>query len=265
MIKTLLFILITFTAKFSISQYQVIYEGGYGTTNNLYDDWYERWYFDCGDNVPVATSNFYVANDSNRVQLMTYCSPLGPNFEVRAGIYKTIPGLELYSSFRIIANVSIADTIGTLAYNYLWIDTADQGPFQVYEQFAGNISDSLLVVNNSGGNNTVFLEANLFQADSVKIRFNYVRIEVDTTSLILQSGLSTAPEVAVSSYQSTLSVQTSDNEEPYTIELFNAMGNQIYQATLTGNQTITPGVETGIYFARIHTSVSTQETSVYIE
>lgn len=262
--KTLLLILLFFVAKLSIAQYQVLYEGGFGTPNSLHKDWGQRWHLYGGEGVSETSTIMCASEDSNRIELMTHSAPLGTNFEVRSGIYKTIPYLDQYTSFRIIVGMHLPDSIRELSYNYLTLDTANQQQISIYDQFAGNSTDSMIDVSNTAGNNTIFLEVNLFQADSVKVRFDYIRIEVDTTTNISQSGIS-QPYVGVSSYQSSIVIQTNNSTDSYTMELFNPQGNQIYQANLSGNQTITPGVESGIYFARISSVNGVQETTVYIE
>lgn len=258
-------LLITFIFHLaSHAQWATIYESGTGTPIDLDQDWGSTFFF----HSPSGSNNVFTScgtpgSTNNAVNLFYYTS----DFESgRAGIYEQIPGMENYASLRIYVESDLPDSIGTLTYA-----TMNDGEFQdnlgnpLWNVFATDQIGQTIPFSNNEGNDMIYLYADLLRGDSISFRINYVRIEADTTQFV---GIPVADQNNFQAFTSrnVLHIQSQNNEQSYSINLYNSAGMNVFQATGTGSQNIPLEFETGIYYAYFtFEDESIKQIKVFIE
>lgn len=248
--KTFLFFfaLLSFHS-FSYAQWTTIYEAGTGTPIDLDQEWVSTFFF----HAPSGSNNVFTSfgtpgSTNNAVNLFYYTS----HFETgSAGIYEQIPGMENYASLRIYVESDLADSIGSMTYS-----TMNDDEFQdnlgnpLWDIFATDQIGQTIPFSNSEGNNTIYLYANLLRGDSISFRIKYVRIEADTTQFV---GLPITKQDNFLAFTSgkELHIQTQNEEQPFTLQVFNSSGMKIYEEKTQGSQEIPTPYATGIYYASV--------------
>ena len=242
---TVFFLCLTFSGQ---AQWVTLYEGGFGTSNVLNDDWGTHFYYSSapGSNNSTAIGGSY--DDMNKLRLLYYLSDFGNG---SAGMYKQITGMENYASLRVYLEMDLPDSIGTVHYAALTDGIfQDQLGNPLYDEFASDQLSVTIPYYNMEGHNTMYFFADLLRGDSVHVWFNYVRIEADTTQMLHIPVLSDS-DFTVYSSGSALHIQPANEDASYEVHLYNTLGNVAFEEAFTGNQQILPGTAPGTYIAQI--------------
>ncbi len=230
------------------AQWVTLYEGGAGTSNNLHTDWAFRFFYASAPGSNTSQTIGCAADDQGKVKLLYYNSDFGNG---SAGIYKHIPGMENYAALRIFLEMDLPDSIGTVHYAALTDELfTDQMGVPIYDEFATGQLGVSIPYSNTAGYNSLYFFADLLRGDSVTIRFNYVRIEADTTQMLHLAPVKD-PGFTVYSSGEALHIQTGNQETNYQVHLFNALGHPVLEQTLTGNQDLLPETAPGTYIIQI--------------
>lgn len=236
--------------SYSHAQWTTLYEGGVGTNNDLaVGEWGYRFFFSPGGNVDEVHNIFGTSGGiNNSARLFYYTNDFGSG---TAGIYKRIPGMEQYASLRIYVESDLPDSIGTMTYAKL--DSAeftDDFGNPLWHEFETDHIGDTVYFSNQEGNDMIYLFANLLRGDSISFHIRYVRIEADTTQFVHVAITEGNGFLAYTSGQ-TLYIQTQNEELPYTLQLYNSSGMNVYETQINGSQEIPVPYDTGIYYAYV--------------
>jgi hypothetical protein len=250
--------------SFLHAQWTTIYEAGSGTSIDLDQEWGARFYFEAPGGSSNANTIFGTPGSSNNgVRLFYYTSDFGSG---TAGIYKQIPGMENYASLRIYVESDLPDSIGSMTYAKLNNEEFLDGLGNpLWHEFASDQIGQTIPFSNQEGNDMIYLFADLLRGDSISFKIHYVRIEADTTQFVSVPTINQNGFLAFSS-GSTLHVQTQNEEQPFTLNLYNSSGANVYQTTTSGSQNIPVDYEAGIYYAYItFEDAGVKQFKVFIE
>jgi hypothetical protein len=232
----------------SHSQWATLYEGGFGTTNKLEEDWGKLFHFSGapGSNNNVALSGSW--DDSNKISMLYYLSGFGAG---SAGIYKQIIGLENYASVRVYLEMDLPDSVGTIHYaaltDELFTDSLNNS---LCDEFASNQLGTTILYSNLEGHTSLYFYADLLRGDSVWLSFNYVRIEVDTTQMLNVTPLSNPVPIIYSSVHA-LHIDLGNEGSNFDVDLYNALGISVFEDSFMGKQTVPLDLEVGTYIVQI--------------
>lgn len=233
-------------------QWTTLYEGGTGAPNDLYMQWGQVYLF---SEAGTTDSIYYTADATginNGMEIFYYMSDFGMG---TAGINRVIDNMEDYDSLRIVVESNLAPTDGVLHYTQLtndqFYDSTTGAP--LWDDFATDQIGVTIPFSNPEGHNAIYLYVDLLRGDSVYFQFNYIKIEgyIPPTTV----GLSDNDNHGFFAYSSgkTIHVQAPNEEQSFTLQMYNALGAKVYTATANGSQQFILPCETGIYYAYIST------------
>ena len=258
-----IFFLLIFTLGVQ-AQWKTIYEAGYGTSVSLRYDCKSHFTFSPDPASNQNTVSFNVIDDQNRIGMNAYLSPFNDQCELKAGIYKFIPEMGQYASLRVYLDLTLPDSVGTVYYATIPDSVFDHPTtgLPMWTDFASDIQSSLVYFSNFDGDQTIYIYSE-FDVSPGTVSYDYLRVEADTTQMLAVPSLQT--DFSVFSSGQELSVQPSQPNADYQLQLFELSGKCVYNAQKTGPQNLPLPFASGIYLVVLSQNGADYQKKIYIE
>lgn len=250
---------------YSSSQWKTLFEAGMGTPLSLRYDCSPTFIFSADPSSNENIINFNIVDNQNTATMYAYLSPFNSQCELKAGIYKYIPEMGQYTSLRVFLDFQLEDTVGTIFFATS-PDTVLINPnngSNNWNVFASDVASMPIYFNNWNEDKNLFFYSE-FDVSPGNVKFNYLRVEADTTHLLNVVSIN-EPDFKVFSSEKQVYIQTSANEVPFEVQLFDFAGKCVFQEQLTGEQSIPFNYSTGFYQVMILQNGSYYRTKIYLE
>lgn len=246
-------------------QWKTIYEAGYGTSIPLNDDCIPIFRF--YSSADQTTISFNSTDDQNRLRMHALLSPFDNDSELSAGFLKFLPEMSQYASLRVYLDMNLPDSVGTIHYAKM-TDTLLNDPVTGsirWNDFDTGQLSQWLYLSNLEGDNTFYIYTTCKISPAV-IRYDYLRIEADTTAMLnLISASLDSDEIHVFSSGNFIQIIPTDITTEYDLKVFDLSGNCVYHEVHSDQQQIPMNLEQGIYFVSVEQGHWSKQLKIYLE